>query len=145
MSVKPIPEGYHTVTPYLIVKGVDRLIDFLKEAFQAEEPVPPHRNEDGSIMHAELIIGDSKVMLADANEQFPPVPSTLHLYVEDCDKVYQRAIKAGGVSIKEPEDQFYGDRNGGAKDPSGNAWWISTHVEDVSAEEMERRSKELGK
>ena len=119
------PEGFSTVTPYLIVRGADKLIDFLKMAFGAEEKlrVP---TEDGKIMHAEVRIGDSAVELADANERYGPMPASLHIYVPDCDSAYARAIKAGGKSISEPADQSYGERSGGVLDPLGNQWWIAT-------------------
>jgi uncharacterized glyoxalase superfamily protein PhnB len=140
MSVKPIPDGYHTVTPYLVVPGVAKLIDFLKEAFAAQEmfrmPGP-----DGRIAHAELKIGDSMVMMADSSETYPPMPTMIHLYMEDVDGVYQRALKAGATSVREPADQFYGDRTAGVRDASGNQWYIATHTEDLSPEEMSRRAE----
>ncbi len=142
MPVQPIPEGYHNVTPYLMVRGADRLIEFLKQAFGAEERGERFRRPDGTIMHAEVKIGDSVVMLGEANEQFPAQPTALCLYVTDTDTTYRRAMDAGGTSLREPEDQFYGDRSAGVADPSGNTWWIATHVEDVSREEMERRVKQ---
>jgi PhnB protein len=141
MAVKSVPEGYHTVTPYLIVKDVGGLIDFLKQVFGAEER---ERNlaPDGSVMHAEVRIGDSVVMMASANDANPAMPTMLHLYIEDTDATYRRALAAGANSIREPEDQFYGDRSGGVRDAFGNQWWLSTHIEDVPPDEMERRMKE---
>lgn len=141
MSVKPIPEGYHSITPYLIVKDADKLIDFLKNAFGAKEI---HRSlkPEGQIMHAEVQIGDSRIMMAEASDQIT-APVLLYLYVEDVDSVYKQAIKAGGVSLGEPMDQFYGDRSGGVQDPSGNHWWIGTHVEDITPEEMKKREEEF--
>ena len=141
MPVKPIPDGYHSVTPYLIAQGADKLLDFLKRAFAAEETVRMPK-PDGSIAHAEVRIGDSVVMLADAGEQWSPMPAGIHLYVEDCDATYLRALEAGATSVQEPADQFYGDRSGGVRDPVGNHWWISTHVEDVSEEEIAKRAEE---
>lgn len=141
MAVKPIPDGYHSVTPYLTVHGADKLIEFLKQAFGAEERERFLR-PDGAIMHAEVKVGDSILMLAEANEQWQPRPVMLYLYVPDTDATYRRAIEAGGSSLMEPANQFYGDRNAGVTDPSGNSWWIATHVEDVSQEEMERRAAE---
>jgi len=143
MAVKPIPEGYHSVTPYLIVKNAAGLIDFMKEALGAEEtfrmPGP-----GGVIMHAEVRIGDSLVMLADAaGAENPPMPAMIHLYVQDADGVYKRALQLGATSVREPADQFYGDRSAGVKDAFGNQWWIATHVEDVPPEEMERRQQAL--
>ncbi|MFB3815132.1 MAG: VOC family protein [Terriglobales bacterium] len=140
MAVKRIPEGYHTVTPYLTARGVDRLIDFLKQAFGAEERERFLR-PDGAILHAEVKIGDSIVMLGEASEQWPARPTSLYIYVEDADNVYRRALQYGATSVMEPADQFYGDRNAGITDPAGNAWWIATHIEDVSREEMEKRAR----
>ncbi len=141
MPVQPIPQGYHSVTPCLVVRGAARLIDFLKQAFAAEE-IDRFEGPDGSIMHAEIKIGDSMLMLGEASEQFPAQPAALCLYVPDTDAVYRRAVDAGGTSLREPADQVYGDRSAGVADPSGNSWWIATHVEDVSREEMERRMKQ---
>lgn len=141
MAAKAIPHGYHTVTPYLVVEGADRLLDFLKQAFAAEETFRMSA-ADGSISHAEARIGDSVVMMGDAGEQWPPMPAGIHLYVEDCDATYQRALEAGATSLREPADQFYGDRSGGVRDPVGNLWWIATHVEDVPEEELARRAAE---
>jgi len=140
MSVRPIPEGYHSLTPYLCIKGAAKLIDFLKQAFAAKEL---HRSTrpDGSVWHAELNIGDSRLMMAEASDQWPPMPCALYLYVEDVDATYRKAIAAGATSLGEPVDQFYGDRSGGVKDPAGNTWWIGTHVEDVAPEEMARRQQ----
>lgn len=140
-SVKPIPEGYHTVTPYLVVQGVARLLGFLEDAFGAEVRYRMDR-PDGSVGHAEVQIGDSRVMLGEASGEWTPRPATLYLYVEDCDALYRRAIAAGASSLKEPADQFYGDRHGGVVDPAGNQWWVATHIEDVSAEEIARREAE---
>lgn len=139
MAVKPIPEGYHTVTPYLVVEGAARLIDFLKAAFDAEE-VFRMSGEGDTVAHAEVRIGDSMIMLGDAGAEHQARPSMICLYVEDVDATYQKAIAAGGTSIKEPANQFYGDRSGGVTDASGMQWWISTHVEDVTPEELERRA-----
>lgn len=148
MAVNPIPEGYHSVTPYLVVEEVDGLIDFLKQAFGAEEK-SRHMRPDGSVMHAEVRIGDSVVMIGGApsgREQgsathHPRRPASLHLYVEEVDAVYARTLAADAVSLEEPTDKFYGDRNAGVTDPFGNVWWIATHVEDVSPKEFEKRQK----
>ena len=142
MAVKPIPDGYHTVTPYLIVPGAAELIEFTKRAFGAEERFRM-AGPDGTVMHAEIQIGDSVVMVSDGSPEHPPMPGMLHLYVEDVDAVYGNALAAGAESLREPEDQFYGDRSGGVKDASGNQWWLSTHVEDVPPEEMRRRQSAL--
>jgi PhnB protein len=123
------PEGYHTLTPSLTVDGAARLIDFLERAFDAR-PVTGHimHRDDGSIMHAEVVIGDSRVMLSDATEEWPKTTSSFYVYVADCDAVHRQAVAAGGKSILEPEDMPYGDRHGGVVDPAGNQWWIATPV-----------------
>ena len=139
MVVKPIPAGYHTVTPYLVVSGAAQLIDFMKQVFAAEE-LSRMARPDGTIMHAEVKIGDSRVMLGEASGEAAAMPAMIHLYVEDMDAVYQKALQAGATSLREPEDQFYGDRLGGVKDAFGNQWWLATHIEDVSPEEMARRA-----
>jgi uncharacterized glyoxalase superfamily protein PhnB len=144
MAVKPIPDGYHTVTPYLVVAGIAQLIDFLKQAFGAEE-IQRTTRPDGSIGHAEVRMGDSRVMMGEAGGEFPPMPGMLHLYVEDVDALYRRALQAGASSLREPEDQFYGDRMAGVKDKFGNQWWIATHIEDVSPEEMAKRQEAMQK
>lgn len=145
MAVKPIPEGYHSVIPYLIVDGAERLIEFMKQAFGATDGHPPFKGPGGKIMHAEVRVGDSAVWLSDSRPEYPPMPSMLTLFVEDVDATFKRAVEAGATPIREPANQFYGDRTGGIKDPLGNEWWITTHVEDVSPEEMERRHEELSK
>jgi PhnB protein len=148
MAVKPIPAGYHSVTPYLIIKGAAGAIEFYEKAFGAKElfrfPAP-----DGKIGHAEIKIGDSQIMLAD---EYPDMgynspkalggsPVSLMIYVEDVDTVFNQAL-AAGASVKEAlSDKFYGDRTGTLVDPFGHIWHISTHKEDVSLEEMERRAK----
>ena len=140
MPVEPIPTGYHTLTPYLVVPGAAKVIEFLKQAFDAEV-VERMTLPDGTITHAEIQIGDSKLMLGEAWGGTAPKPATLYMYVKDTDAVYQKAIRAGGVSILEPADQFYGDRNAGVKDAGGNEWWIATHQEDVPAGELQKRSE----
>ena len=137
-SVQPIPDGAHTVTPYLVVEGVPKLIDFLKQAFGAQEAARMAR-PDGGVMHAEVKIGDSTVMMGEPMGDWKAKPCSLYVYVEDVDAVYQRAIEAGGTSVGGPKDQFFGDRTGGVIDPCGNYWGIATHVEDVSHEEMAKR------
>jgi uncharacterized glyoxalase superfamily protein PhnB len=145
MAVKPIPEGYHSVTPYLAVEGADKLLDFVKQAFNSADAHECMRRPDGTIQHAEVKIGDSTVMLCEATGQWKPRPSTLYLYVTDVDATYRRALEVGATSLMEPANQFYGDRNAGVQDPTGNHWWIATHVEDVSPEEMQRRAEAQGK
>lgn len=124
-SVGYIREGFHTLTPYMIVRGAAEFIEFLKEAFDATErlrvPAP-----GGKIMHAEVAIGDSMIEMSDGNEQYPPSPAAIHLYVPDADRTYARAIKAGAISLREMADQPYGDREGSVKDQFGNHWHIGT-------------------
>ena len=139
-KVKPVPEGYHSVTPYVTVEGAPKLIDFLKEVFHAEER-ERMLTPEGRVSHAEVKIGDSIMMLSDPSAQWTPVPASAYVYVDDTDAAYNRALKAGATSMLEPADQFYGDRNAGVRDQWGNRWWIATHVEDVSPEEMQRRMK----
>ncbi|MCX6169552.1 MAG: VOC family protein [Ignavibacteriales bacterium] len=141
MSVKPIPEGFHSVTPYLITKGIPQIIDFLKSAFDAVE-LDRMVDRTGRVMHAMVKIGDSIIMMGETMEGFPAIQSSLYLYVTDTDSVYKKAIEAGGISLMKPADQFYGDRNAGVQDSAGNKWWIATHVEDISREELERRALE---
>ena len=141
MPVKPIPDGYHSVTPYLTVSDATRLLEFLKQAFDAKE-TERIDTENGRIARAEVRIGDSIVMLGEANGPWKPMPAGLYLYVADTDATYKRAIAAGATSLMEPADQFYGDRNAGVTDPVGNNWWIATHVEDVPLEELHRRAKQ---
>ena len=144
MSIKPIPDGYHTVNPYLMVEGASKLIDFVKKAFEAVE-VERMNNPDNSIGHAAVRIGDSVLMMSDARGQWKPMPSAIYLYVNDTDATYKRALQAGATSLMEPADQFYGDRNAGVKDSVGNFWWIATHKEDLSSEEMGKRAEEYMK
>lgn len=143
-SVKPIPEGYHTVTSYLVADEAARLLSFLEAAFDAKVLFRSLR-ENGEIGHAEVQIGDSRLMLSGTQPQWPALPCALYLYVEDCDALYAKAIAAGAKSIMEPANMFYGDRHGGVIDPSGNQWWIATHIEDVSHEEIARRDAERSK
>ena len=141
MAVNPIPEGYHTITPFLVVKDARKLIEFMKQAFDAE--VKHISENDGVVMHGEVKIGNSMLMLAEENVNAPGSPTGIYLYVTDTDAMYKKAVDAGATSIMEPADQFYGDRNAGVKDFAGNSWWIGTHIEDVSAEEIKRRMTEM--
>ena len=134
--------GYHTVTPYLVVHGVAKLIDFLKQTFGAREKERMQR-PDGAVMHAEVTIGDSTIMMGEPMAEFPPMPANVYVYVADVDTVYRRALQAGATSLREPADQFYGDRNAGVQDPYGNQWWIATHIEDLSPKELERRMRSM--
>lgn len=124
-----VPEGYHTVCPYLIVDDADRILDFMCDAFGATER-ELHRTPEGRVMHAEVQIGDSVVMLGETNEEFSDFKAMIHLYVPDVDDVFRGALEAGGRTIRELSDQDYGDRTGGVEDPEGNQWWISTRVGD---------------
>lgn len=137
-AVKAVPDNYHTVTPYLVVPGAAKVIDFLKQTFDAKEIVRM-AGPGGSIAHAEVKIGDSVVMMGEPMPGQTPMPAQLYVYVKDVDAVYTKALAAGGTSVREVADQFYGDRNGAVKDPCGNHWGIATHKEDVSPEEMKKR------
>jgi PhnB protein len=140
MAVNRIPEGFHNVTPYLVVREVPKLLDFVKQAFKAQEimrmPAP-----DGTIMHAEVRIGDSAIMMGEAHGEHKPMPGSIYLYVDDTDATYQRALQAGATSLMEPADQFYGDRSASVVDPVGDHWFIATHIEDVQPEELARRAE----
>jgi len=137
-KVRPIPKGYHSVTPALNLADAVQTIDFCKKAFGAKErmrmPGP-----DGKIMHAELEIGDSVIMLNDAMQE-PAQPAGLFLYVPDVDKTFAKAVKAGATVLMAPQDMFWGDRFGRVSDPSGNKWGIATHREDVTPREMKKRA-----
>ncbi len=137
------PEGFLTVNPYLAVNGAAQVLDFLIKAFGAVEVGARFKGPDGAIMHAAVRIGDSMVEVSDAPGE--PMPAALHMYVEDTDAAYRRAMEAGGTSLRQPMTTFYGDRSAGVKDPGGNSWWIACHVEDVSQEEMVRRMKAQSK
>jgi uncharacterized glyoxalase superfamily protein PhnB len=141
MAAKPIPDGFHSVTPYLTVRGATKVIEFLKQAFGAQLSHEPIKRPDGSIMHAQVSIGDSRVMIAEENEMAKATQSSLYLYVPNVDNVYQMAVRAGGKTIMEPMDMFYGDRSGGVTDPSGNTWMIATHKEDVAPQELAKRAE----
>ena len=147
-KVKPIPDGYHSVTPYLIIKGASDAIDFYATVFGTTErmrmPMP-----DGKVGHAELELGDSVIMLAD---EFPDMgikspttiggsPVNVHVYVDDVDATYERAVGAGAEVLQPLENKFYGDRSGQVRDPFGHIWSIATHVEDVPPDEMAKRAE----
>jgi PhnB protein len=149
-ATKPVPEGYRSITPYLIVKGAARAIDFYTKAFGATE-IMRMPGPEGKIMHAELRIGDSVIMLADENgphrspESVGGSPVALMIYIEDVDGVFARSLSLGAKQMRAVEDQFYGDRSGNLVDPFGHVWTVATHVEDVSPEEMKRRMEALPK
>jgi len=145
-KVNPIPKEYATITPYLAVKNARKAIEFYKKAFGAIEAAPP-MDWDGRIGHAELKIGGGSLMMADEFEGMnqAPVgmsPVNLVLYVENCDEVVERAVQNGAELVRPVEDRFYGDRVGVLRDPFGHSWSICQHIEDVSPEEITRRSKE---
>jgi PhnB protein len=150
MAVRPVPEGYSTVTPYLIVSGAAAAIDYYKKAFGATE-LMRFGTPDGKVAHAEIQIGGSRMMLADENpEQGYRSPRSLGgsgtgimLYLDDVDAVFTRAIESGARVHQPVQDQFYGDRSGTLIDPFGHMWTVATHVEDVSEEEMERRMRAM--
>jgi PhnB protein len=145
-NVKPIPDGYHSVTPYLIIKGAAAAIDYYKDAFGATELF--RMEHEGKVGHAEIKIGDSPIMLAD---EFPPMnayspktiggtPVSLMIYVDDVDPMFKRAVELGGTEMKPLQDQFYGDRSGTLTDPFGHVWTVATHKEDLTPEEMNERA-----
>jgi PhnB protein len=140
--MRDVPEGYHTVTPWIIVRGAARFLDYLRDVFGAEETARIY-NEDGvTIGHAEVRIGDSVVMLFDAGDTWPETPAFLRLYVADADAVFQRAVAAGGTPVTETTELFFGERVGRVRDPWGNLWWIHTRVEELSPEELGRRAQD---
>jgi PhnB protein len=137
MAVKPIPDGYHTVTPFLSVKDIAKTIDFLKAALGAEE-VMRMPGPDGKVMHAEVTIGNSRLMLG-VPMQTEPTSSSFYVYINDVDAMYKRATGAGAKSVMPPTDQFWGDRMASVTDSFGNTWSLATHKEDPSPEEMAKR------
>ena len=148
-SAKPIPDGFHTVTPYLVVKGADKAIDFYTKAFGAEELSRSSCEESGLVMNAKLRIGNSIIML---NDEFPEHgclgPSgenkpavSMHIYVEDVDAFFNKAVKAGAEPTMPVSDAFWGDRFGQLKDPFGHSWSVATHVEDLTPDEIKERAK----
>jgi PhnB protein len=139
MAVKPVPDGYHTVTPFINVKGVAKMIDFLKAAFGAEE-VMRMPGPNGVVMHAEVSIGNSRLMLGEVmGPTQQPSSSFFYVYVGDADSMYKRALNSGAASQQPPTDQPWGDRMGTVKDPFGNTWSVATHKEDVSPAELAKR------
>jgi len=144
-QVKPVPDGYHSVQPYMIFRNCAEAIAFYVKAFGAQETLRM-ANSDGRIGHAEIRIGDSCIMMADeapameafSAEHYGGSAVGLLIYTEDCDAVYKQALATGATSVREPADQFYGDRTSGVKDPFGYRWWIATHIRDVAKEELEK-------
>ena len=145
MSVKPIPDGYHTITPYFAVRDAAKLVDFLKRALGAEE-VDAMKMPDGKVMHAEMKLGNSMIMIGQADDpDYKLMPAMLYVYVNDADALYKQAMQAGAKSVMEPIDQFYGDRSGAIEDPAGNQWWLATRKEDLTSDELMRRASQRGK
>ncbi len=150
MAVQPIPDGYNTVTPYLIINGAKDAIEFYKQAFGATEVLRLNR-PTGDIAHAEIKIGDCKIMLAEScsdssvssPENLGGTTIAIHLYVEDVDAIFEQAIDAGALDLKSVEDQFYGDRTGTLQDPFGHIWFIATHKEELTLEEIQKRAGEI--
>lgn len=149
-KIKGVPEGFHTATPYLIIKGAASAMEFYKKAFGAVE-LERIADADGKVRHGEFRIGDSPFMVTDESPDFPEwlspksrggTPVHFYLYVEDCDALFNQAIAAGAKELLPMKDQFYGDRSGGLTDPYGHVWYIATRVENVSEEEINRRASE---
>jgi PhnB protein len=138
--VRPVPEGYGTVTPWIISRDTAQLLEFVGAAFDAEE-IARVVNPDGTIGHAEVTIGDSVVMMFDAGDGWPETPAFIRLYVDDADAVYRQALEAGAVGVTDVTELFFGDRVGRVRDPLGNVWWIQTRVEDVPVDEMNDRAQ----
>ena len=142
MSVRYLPEGFHTITPYLTVTDAAKEIEFLVKAFDGVVKFKME-NDNGEIRHAEVQVGDSMLMIGQAGGSWQPMPLSLYLYVPDCDSLYRSAIAQGAKSLQEPANQFYGDRTSGVEDSQGNKWWLGMHIEDVSPEEMAQRMKAM--
>lgn len=142
MAVNYKPEGLSVVSPYLVVESVERLFDFLKATFDAVE-IERIKRPDGTIAHGEVRIEDAVIMSGQARAGQAPMENMIHVYVKDVDLVFKKAIENGATPVMEPEDQFYGDRSGGVKGPMGNIWWIATHIEDLTSEEIQARAHEM--
>ncbi len=139
MAVSSVPVGHHTVAPYLIVEQIEPLIAFLQHAFDAKLVYQLQR-QGGEVNHAELQIGDSRLYLGLASEGWGPFPCMVHLYTDDADAWYRRALEAGARSFMEVADQYYGDRAGGLIGPQGNYWWVATRKEDLSPNQIQQRA-----
>jgi PhnB protein len=137
-QIQPIPEGFHTLTAYLLVADAEQEVEFARKAFDAQT-IHVSRLPDGSIMHATLKIGTSMLMLGQVQGNMKPVPSMLFMYVENADTAYRHAVECGGKPLHEPMDQIWGDRAGAIASPNGIQWWISTHIAEVSESELQRR------
>lgn len=142
MPVDPIPDDLPRVMPYLTVQGVGGLLEFIADVFDGRV-LENMKSPDGKVMHAEVAVGDSVIMMGEARPDDGPMPAMLYIYVSDADSIYRRAIASGATSITEPGDQFYGDRNAGVKDSWGNQWWIASRIEKLSPEQLMKRAAEL--
>jgi uncharacterized glyoxalase superfamily protein PhnB len=139
MKPNPIPEGCHSITPYLTVPDAARLVEFLKQAFDGIERARISR-PDGTVLHTQVRVGDSLLMIGEPQGQWKPRPSMLYFYVADVDAMYKRAIAAGAKSVIEPTNMFYGDRTASVKDMADNDWWIATHIEDLTTAQIQERA-----
>ncbi len=135
-----VPKGYSTVTTYVTAKGALGVLDFMKKAFGAKVS-EKHLKDDGSLMHAEAKIGDTRIMLGEASKQWKAMPAMFYMYVADCDAVYKKALKAGAKSVREPADQYYGDRSGGVQDKAGNQWWFATRAKKAATKKKKSATK----
>ncbi len=142
MSTDYKPKGCQDVIPYLIMPDIKALTEFIKKTFDNATEVSMMPDDKGNVMHGEMTIGDSRIMMGQSSEQFASMPMMFYIYVKDVDATYQRALDAGATSVRPVENQFYGDRSGGVVDQWGNQWWLGTKIEDVSDEEMEKRHQE---
>jgi PhnB protein len=142
-GVQAVPDGFHTVTPFLMVSDAQALLDFIERGLNGKTEYKL-KGDDGKIIHASARIGNSPLMLSDAMNGYDPIPAMLYLYVENADELYNQALTVKGTKSKrELRDEFYGDRAGCVEDPWGNTWWIATHTEDVSDEELEERKSKM--
>jgi PhnB protein len=144
MTIRKTRPGFHTVTPYLVVRGLEAVLEFMRRSLDATETRAPSRGPDGRIIHVEMQIGDSRLMLGEASEAYPPMPAMLVVYVADVDATHARALAAGGLELRAPTDEDHGDRTSGVRDSGDNQWWISSHIEEVSDAEIERRRAARG-
>lgn len=142
-KTKAAPKGYHTITTYLTVEGARDVLDFITNAFDAKVE-EKHMNDDGSVMHAEATIGDTRIMVGEA-AGIAPMPAMFYMYVPDCDKAYEKALQAGADPVMPPTDRFYGDRSGGVQDNAGNVWWIATRKESPSKPIPQKRGARVKK
>lgn len=144
MNIPYKPARHNSVSPYLLISDVGATIDFLCKVFDAEV-LEAMKDNEGKINHGEVLIDDSVIMIGRASEDYPPMPCMMHIYVPDVDATFQKALKEGATTMVEPTDQFYGDRSGGVRDAQGFQWWMATHQEDLSEEELLKRASEAGR